>query len=232
MRAVIFAAGRGRRLRPLTDSVPKPMIEIGGKPILGRTLESLPASVDHVVVVVGHLGDRVRRFLSGPASMLRRIDVVEQKELRGTYDALLTACADLTQVRQNSERVLALNGDDLYAKEDLERLSAVRGSAVMTREIPGCGKFSHLETAEGRLARILAAAEHDGPSTRVYTGAAIINHEFFGLRPYRLPNGEYSLPHTLADNLNTHPVHVTDASFWIPVGTPWELRAAEGVFAH
>ena len=64
MRAMILAAGRGERLRPLTDSTPKPLIEVGLKPLIVRHLERLKAAgVEEVVINLGWLGDRIAEFL-------------------------------------------------------------------------------------------------------------------------------------------------------------------------
>lgn len=58
MRAMILAAGRGERLRPLTDSLPKPLVEIAGKPLIEYHLESLSAAgFREIVINQGHLGD-------------------------------------------------------------------------------------------------------------------------------------------------------------------------------
>ncbi len=62
MRAMILAAGRGERLRPLTDSVPKPLVELGGKPLIEYHLEALAqAGFREVVINQGHLGDQLPR---------------------------------------------------------------------------------------------------------------------------------------------------------------------------
>jgi MurNAc alpha-1-phosphate uridylyltransferase len=64
MRAMILAAGRGERLRPLTDEVPKPLVEIAGKPLIEYHLESLArAGYREVVINQGHLGDLLPRSL-------------------------------------------------------------------------------------------------------------------------------------------------------------------------
>lgn len=64
MRAMILAAGRGERLRPITDTVPKPLIEIGGKTMLERAVENLKkAGVFSFVINVCHLADRIESFL-------------------------------------------------------------------------------------------------------------------------------------------------------------------------
>ncbi len=60
MKAMILAAGRGERLRPLTDTLPKPLIEVRGKPLIGWHLERLAAAgFRDVVINVSHLGDLI-----------------------------------------------------------------------------------------------------------------------------------------------------------------------------
>ncbi len=64
MRAMILAAGRGERMRPLTDRTPKPLLEVGGETLLGRHLDRLArAGVREAVVNNAYLGDLVRAFV-------------------------------------------------------------------------------------------------------------------------------------------------------------------------
>ena len=64
MKAMILAAGRGERMRPLTDSVPKPLLEVGGKPLIAWHLERLvQAGIDDVVINHAHLGLQIEAAL-------------------------------------------------------------------------------------------------------------------------------------------------------------------------
>jgi mannose-1-phosphate guanylyltransferase len=66
VKAFLLAAGVGRRLRPLTDTTPKCMLEIGGRPLLGIWLDELDrAGVDEVLVNLHHLPEVVRRYVAG-----------------------------------------------------------------------------------------------------------------------------------------------------------------------
>ncbi len=61
MRAMILAAGRGERLRPLTDRVPKPLVEVGGTPLVVRAIERLRAAgITELVINLGWLGEQIR----------------------------------------------------------------------------------------------------------------------------------------------------------------------------
>ncbi len=65
MKAMILAAGRGERLRPLTDTVPKPLVVAGGKPLVAWHLERLArAGIREVVINVSHLADAIEARLA------------------------------------------------------------------------------------------------------------------------------------------------------------------------
>ena len=63
--AMVLAAGRGLRMRPITDTTPKPLIEVGGMTMLDRMLDALAhAGVERVVVNAWHLGDKIESHLA------------------------------------------------------------------------------------------------------------------------------------------------------------------------
>lgn len=64
MKAMILAAGRGERMRPLTDHTPKPLLDVGGKPLIVWHLEKLKAAgFDEIVINLAHLGEKIERAL-------------------------------------------------------------------------------------------------------------------------------------------------------------------------
>ncbi|NBW01168.1 MAG: nucleotidyltransferase family protein [Betaproteobacteria bacterium] len=69
MHAMILAAGRGERLRPLTDTTPKPMVMVRGKPLIQWHLEALAAAhITEVVINLAHLGDQIQSFAGSGAA--------------------------------------------------------------------------------------------------------------------------------------------------------------------
>ena len=63
MKAVVLAAGEGRRLKPLTNRRPKPMLPVAGKPLLEYVLDAIvDAGIDEVVFVVGYARDRIQTY--------------------------------------------------------------------------------------------------------------------------------------------------------------------------
>ncbi len=81
MKAMIFAAGLGTRLRPLTDNCPKALIPVGGKPMLQRVIEHLKANgFDELIINVHYLGDHIRQFLSQHQNFGLRIVISDETD--------------------------------------------------------------------------------------------------------------------------------------------------------
>lgn len=84
-KAVLLAAGRGTRMRDLTNELPKPMIEVQGKPILQRIIEGLHAAgVSNFLVIVGYRADAVRQFLGDGTRFGVSLSYATQMEQDGT----------------------------------------------------------------------------------------------------------------------------------------------------
>jgi len=80
MRAIIPVAGQGTRLRPHTHTVPKVLLQVAGKPIIGHILDQLqPLGIDELVLVVGYRGEMVQEYVRSHYSY--KTTYVEQKDL-------------------------------------------------------------------------------------------------------------------------------------------------------
>jgi MurNAc alpha-1-phosphate uridylyltransferase len=122
--AMILAAGRGERMRPLTDTTPKPLIPVRGRSMLDRTLDRLAAhGVRNVVVNVHHLGERIASHVGG------RAHVVREDSLLDTGGSVKNA---LTLLGEGP--FFVINGDGLWADGPvpmLKRLEAAWDAARM-----------------------------------------------------------------------------------------------------
>src|SRR6476661_3219524 len=112
MDAIILAAGKGTRLRPHTDTTPKPLLPVQGRPILDWIIGPLPP-VDRLVVVVNYLAEQIEDYLRKQPHVKDWV-TVRQEVPRGTGDALMSC-----RGRVYSDRVMVLNGDDLIGRADL-----------------------------------------------------------------------------------------------------------------
>ena len=137
MRAMVFAAGLGTRLRPLTAQVPKCLVTAGGKPLLQHVLERLKdAGVDSVVINLHHLGDQVRAFMAEHDQFDLEVHYSEEAELLETGGGLLQASPWF----EGEDDFLVINSD-IWTDLDLTHLlyhhrntNALATLAVATRQ--------------------------------------------------------------------------------------------------
>lgn len=109
IRALVLAAGEGTRLRPLTLAVPKPLLPVGGAPILAHTLSFLAeAGCEAAAINLHHLGDQIRGHL-GDAFGDMPLVYSEEEELLGT----LGAFDRLGSVFESADLAVVVNGDSL-----------------------------------------------------------------------------------------------------------------------
>lgn len=106
MKAMILAAGRGERLRPLTDATPKPLLEVRGKPLIVYHLEALSrAGFTEIVINLSWLGDQIRDLLGNGADFNLSIEYSEEPEALETAGGIQRALALL------GERFIVVNAD-------------------------------------------------------------------------------------------------------------------------
>ncbi len=109
LRAVVLAAGMGIRLRPLTEFEPKPLLPVGGAPLVSHTLAQLEAAgCEAAALNLYHLGDQIRETL-GSAHGKMPLVYSEERELLGTMGAL----APLREFWRDAEVLIVVNGDSL-----------------------------------------------------------------------------------------------------------------------
>jgi NDP-sugar pyrophosphorylase family protein len=132
MKAVILAAGAGTRLRPLTDTCPKPMLPIAGRPLLARTLDWLKAQgVAEVALNLHHLPEVVRGGLGDGSAWGMRLHYSYEPTLLGTAGALRTIAELLPG--WFDQTFLLLYGDMLLDIELAGLLALHRGGgAILT----------------------------------------------------------------------------------------------------
>jgi choline kinase len=126
--AVVLAAGSGRRLRPLTDRVPKCLIEVGGRTLVDRLLDGLAtAGVARVVIVTGHLSDRVE------AHVASRREGPHCECVRNPHFVTTNNAASLAAAREaiGGGGFLLCDGDLIVSADPLPDLMAHPGDCVL-----------------------------------------------------------------------------------------------------
>ena len=220
MQAVIFAAGQGKRLRPLTETTPKPMLEVSGRPILAYLMDSLPECIDEIILVVGYLSHRIEAYFGIDYQGLS-IRYARQKKLLGTFDALRTAGPYLL-----NQPFLCLVGDDFYHPKDLEELTKY-DLAMLVMEKDDPGRFSICIERDGFLHDIISPSDNLSGKNLIFTGACVLTMDIFEEGIIYNHQHEQSLPHMMVSLSKRLPVRMIPARFWHSITYPEDLAEAE-----
>jgi N-acetyl-alpha-D-muramate 1-phosphate uridylyltransferase len=226
-RAMVLAAGLGTRMRAFNGQIPKPLVQVGGKPLIDYVLDRLAdEGVERAVVNVHHLADQIERHLSRRA----RPQIVisdERTELLGTAGGVVKALPELGQApffHVNSDTIwidgVKPNLGRLAAAFDAARMDALLLLAPTATSIGYTGRGDFAMGPEGVLVR---RGEREVVPF-VYAGAAILTPAFLAgvaLGPSSMtPLFDRAVEAGRLCGLRLEGV-------WMHVGTPDAIKAAE-----
>jgi glucose-1-phosphate thymidylyltransferase len=159
MDPVVMAAGEGRRLRPLTERWPKPLLPIDGRPVLGTLLHELAAAgFDETTIVVGHLGDQIRAFVGDGSAFGLPVRFADQPEPLGSADAVLRALDAGAEAP-----LLVTAADTVYRAGDLRRAAKLwtesKAEGGLGVRVAAGSERTPVRAQDGRL---VALGEEDG----------------------------------------------------------------------
>jgi NDP-sugar pyrophosphorylase family protein len=222
MDAIILAAGLGTRLRPHTLTTPKPLLPVRGRPVLDWTLAALPKAVERVIVVTHYLREQVDEYLKQQTRFRDWVTVFQQTP-RGTGDAFMS-CRDAVK----SDRCFVLNGDDLYAGADLQRLSdKPQGLLVHPVDEPKRFGITFLRP-DGTLERLEEKPDLTGRQM-ANVGAYLFPRSALDLTLPLSPRGEYEITDAVSQLAERGPFYGVEATTWLPIGNEEQWRNAEAM---
>lgn len=230
--AMVLAAGLGTRMRPITDTIPKPLVEVGGKTLLDWGLDALgEAGIETAVVNIHHLGEKLRAHLAKRTGKPHTAISDETAQLLDSAGGIVQALsllgdkpfvllnADTFWIDRRENNLLKLF--EAWEGEAMDILLLLADSGHATGHT---GKTDFLLGADNRLARARQA-----PDGLIYAGAAILHPRIFAdakPEPHSLnlyfdrAIGEGRLFGTVLDG------------HWITVGTPDAIAPAEAAVAQ
>lgn len=196
MKAIIPVAGQGTRLRPHTHTVPKVLLHVAGKPILGHILDEIqPLGIEHLFMVVGYRGEMVQEYVTGEYGF--KTTFVEQKELLGLGHAI-----HLAAEAAGSGPTLIILGDTVF-RADLRPVIGAEHILLGVKKVEDPRRFGIAELENGRIVRVVE--KPDRPTSNL----AIVGIYYFPdlaplaeclrrvVREDRKTKGEYQLTDAL-----------------------------------
>ncbi len=229
MKALLLAAGEGTRLRPLTYQIPKPLIDVCGRPIVQYSLEQLNSKVDEYILIVGYKADQIKDYFGGEFGGIKITYIIQEKQL-GTAHAVNCAREHL----ENEERFILLMGDNIYAKRDV--LNCIEdGLCLLASEVKEPEKFGIVITDDEGYVQDIIEKPEDPQSNLANTALYVLSGRIFSEieKLEKSERGEFDLPEAAVNLSRNEPVKCIKATgTWIPVGYPEELERARRVISE
>ncbi|WP_439133249.1 N-acetylmuramate alpha-1-phosphate uridylyltransferase MurU [Pseudomaricurvus sp.] len=221
MKAMILAAGLGKRMRPLTDTTPKPLLPVGGKPLIMYHIERLKAlGVREFVINIAYLGEQIEAALGDGHALGVSIQYSEEHEPLETGGALLQALPLL-----GDEPFLLVNGD-VWTDYPFERLFDVHLAEDCLGHLVLVPNPRHNRRGDFALhdSMLLHNTEVDEGFT--YSGISLLRPELIGA--YSERRQIFPLREALAEGIAANRLsgEVYDGEWW-DIGTPERLQALD-----
>lgn len=220
--ALILVGGQGTRLGALTASLPKPMLDIGGRPFIEHLIEEVARhGVENIILLCGYLADRIADAFDGRTLRGAHIRCVTEPAPMGTGGALRQAADRL------DDRFLLLNGDSFFDLNllDLDRLADETAGLgiVALRAVLDTGRYGRVSLAGERIS---AFAEKQGSGPGVINGGVYLLRravlDYIQTLPCSLETD--ILPRLAAEHRLSGRVY---PGYFIDIGIPEDLQRAQ-----
>lgn len=226
--AMVLAAGLGKRMRPLTASKPKPLIEVAGRPLLDHILQRLKvAGVQRVVVNVHYLADAIEAHLACRADGLEVSISNERPQLLETGGGLVQAAQLI-----DCDPFLSVNSDNLWVDGPADTLKLLASQWDDSRMdallllVPHARAFNHSGLGDFHMDRAgrIRRRERSRVAPFVYTGIQMVSKRLLA----DAPEGPFSA-NLLWDRAidNGRCFGAVHQGLWFDVGTPPAIKATE-----
>jgi NDP-sugar pyrophosphorylase family protein len=227
LHALIMAGGRGERLRPLTDLTPKPMLLLGGKPIIEHNIDRLISfGIESITISIRYLGDQIINYFGDGSSKGISIKYIKENEPLGTI-----GCASQIDTF-NTNALLVLNSDiftnidfeDFYLAFETEDADMAVASIPYSVDIP----YAIMELDDNRITSF-----KEKPKNTYYANAGIylIKKENLALIPKNSFFNSTNLMDAIIANKGIL-IHSPITGYWIDIGKHDDYNKAKEIIKH
>jgi NDP-sugar pyrophosphorylase family protein len=224
MKAMILAAGYGTRLRPVTYTMPKPIVPLAGRPLIGWAVEALlAAGISDFVVNLHHLPEPIERYLTDHYAGRAQFEFSFEPEILGTGGGVRKVGALL----KNDSEFFLVNGDTVQFPP-YDALRAARASrdalaALTLRHPPQGDRFTPVYFDDDAI----TGFGHGTGEALMFSGTHLISNRIFDY----LPDKDFSgivdeVYQPLIDSGRERIAGVVDDGLWFDIGTPQRYRTA------
>lgn len=228
MKAMILAAGRGERMMPLTKNMPKPMLTVGGKPLIQHHVENL-VRIGITDIVINHAwcGDKITQYLGDGSTFGATIQYSDESngalETAGGIIKALPLLVDMKQsLATNEETFLVINGD-IYTDIDLTQLptlSKQQKACLWLTENPEHNRDGDFVLSQGSVEN----KTHNSTSTNTLTFSGIALYKACFFASHQHEKDKLALGPLLKRTADKGIVKgVIHKERWVDVGTPERL---------
>lgn len=214
MNAVIMAGGRGQRLMPLTERIPKPMVKIIDKPVLEHVILLLRKhKIYDIALTVGYLSDRIISYFGNGENLGVNLTYFEEKTPLGTAGGVKNAENFL------SDDFFVLSGD-AYSEIDLTKAASFHKEkkslfTLVVQPHPDPTSFGVTEIDfENRVKNFVEKPSVSSPAL-VNTGIYVVNKKILSM----IPDGFYDFGKDLLPRLTHTAYAYVDYAYWSDIGT-------------
>jgi len=227
LHALIMAGGRGERLRPLTDQTPKPMLLLGGKPIIEHNIDRLISfGIETITISVRYLADQIINYFGDGSSKGITINYIEEDEPLGTIGCV----AQIERI--DHEAILVLNSDvftnidfeDFYLTFENENADMAVASIPYSVDIP----YAIMELRDNCITSF-----KEKPKKTYYANAGIYLIKKESLS--NIPKDSFFNATDLMDAImakNGKLIHSPITGYWIDIGKHDDYNKAKEIIRH
>lgn len=224
---LLMAGGRGERLKPLTDNIPKPMLHVGDKPIIEHNIDRLALyGIEKLHVSVKYKAEQIESYFKDGSDKGLQIDYIHEDEPLGTLGAirLIDKIETPAIMVMNSDLLTNIDFEDFYRMFEESDADMVVASTPYRVDVP----YGVLETEGNQITSL-----KEKPSYVYFSNAGIYLIKTSILE--RVPKGKFYNATDLMDELirdGRKVVNYPIVHYWLDIGKPEDFRKAQEDIKH